>query len=116
NAIDAMKNLIIRIIIFCLFALKSPTFIHAQAVDRPNILWISTEDHNPAIGAYGDEQARTPNMDAFAGEGILYRNAFVPSPICAPARTAIITGMYGTSLGTQHLRSNIRIPASIQTL
>lgn len=89
----------------------------SQAItDKPNILWISTEDHNPAIGAYGDEYANTPNIDRLAEEGILYRNAFVPSPICSPARSAIITGMTATSLGTQNLRSVIEIPESILTL
>jgi N-sulfoglucosamine sulfohydrolase len=84
--------------------------------DRPNILWISTEDHNPALGAYGDEYAHTPNIDRLAEEGIVYRNAFVPSPICSPARSAIITGMHATSLGTQHLRSVIELPEFIKTL
>lgn len=90
---------------------------HAQqSADRPNILWISTEDHNPAIGAYGDDYAHTPNIDRLADQGILYRNAFVSSPICSPARSAIITGMMATSLGTQNLRSIIEIPDHIRTL
>ena len=84
--------------------------------ERPNILWISTEDHNPIIGAYGDEYAHTPNLDRLADEGIVYHNAFVSSPICAPARSAIITGMHATSLGTQNLRSSIEIPDFIKTL
>lgn len=86
------------------------------AQEKPNILWISTEDHNPAIGAYGDELARTPTLDKMASEGILYQNAFVSSPICSPARSAIITGMHATSLGTQNLRSDITIPDFIKTL
>lgn len=91
--------------------------LYAQPSDtRPNILWISTEDHNPIIGAYGDTFAHTPNIDRLAGDGIVYQNAFVPSPICAPARSAIITGMHATSLGTQNLRSEIQIPDFIQTL
>jgi N-sulfoglucosamine sulfohydrolase len=88
----------------------------AVSQEKPNILWISTEDHNPAIGAYGDDYAHTPNIDRLAEEGILYRNAFVSSPICSPARSAIITGMHATSLGTQHLRSEIDIPDFIKTL
>ena len=87
-----------------------------QSQEHPNILWISTEDHNPAIGAYGDELARTPTIDKLAKDGILYQNAFVPSPICSPARSAIITGMHATSLGTQNLRSDIAIPDFIKTL
>ena len=97
--------------VFCHFNLFSQ-----NQSERPNILWISTEDHNPAIGAYGDEYAHTPNIDRMAEEGILYRNAFVPSPICSPARSGIITGMHATSLGTQNLRSVIEIPDYIKTL
>lgn len=91
--------------------------LHAQSgADLPNVLWLSTEDHNPAIGAYGDDYANTPTIDALAEEGILYRNAFVSSPICAPARSAIITGMHATSLGTQNLRSDIPLPDVVETL
>ncbi|NBC67326.1 MAG: sulfatase-like hydrolase/transferase, partial [Bacteroidetes bacterium] len=53
--------------------LSFSALLHAQ--EKPNILWISTEDHNPAIGAYGDELARTPTLDKLASEGILYQNA-----------------------------------------
>lgn len=105
------------LIIFILFTEGTITQLSAQTGDdRPNILWISTEDHNPIIGAYGDEYAHTPNIDRLADLGILYRNAFVSSPICAPARSAIITGMHATSLGTQNLRSSLEIPGFIKTL
>lgn len=102
---------------FLIVIFLSPFIIFSQEVQKaPNILWISTEDHNPAIGAYGDEYAHTPNLDQFASQGIVYQNAFVSSPICAPARSAIITGMYATSLGTQNLRSDVPIPDFIKTL
>ena len=105
------------IIAFIFFPVGYFAEICAQPGDnRPNILWISTEDHNPIIGAYGDEFAHTPNLDRMADEGIVYQNAFVSSPICAPARSAIITGMHATSLGTQNLRSSIEIPEFIKTL
>jgi N-sulfoglucosamine sulfohydrolase len=86
------------------------------AEELPNILWISIEDLSPVIGAYGDEQARTPNIDRLAAEGVLYRQAYVPSPICSPARSSLITGISATSLGTQQLRSDIPIPNFIKTL
>ncbi|MDX1638671.1 MAG: sulfatase-like hydrolase/transferase [Balneolaceae bacterium] len=79
-------------------------------------MWISAEDIGPALGAYGDQFANTPNLDRLAEQGILYRNAYVPAPICAPARSSIITGIHATTLGTQHLRSEIPIPEEIQTL
>lgn len=73
----------------------------------PNVLWIIAEDISPAWGAYEVPEANTPNLDQLAAEGILYRNAFANAPICAPARSTLITGMYAPSLGTEHLRSEI---------
>ena len=83
---------------------------------KPNILWITCEDISPALGCYGDEYARTPNLDQLAKEGVLYKNAFATAPICAPARSCLITGVYATSLGTQHLRSDVLKPEFIKTI
>jgi N-sulfoglucosamine sulfohydrolase len=77
----------------------------AQEPSRPNILWISTEDLSPRIGPYGDELAHTPNLDRLASEGLRFSNAFVTAPVCAPARAAIITGMYQNAIGAQHMRT-----------
>ena len=79
----------------------------ARELKPPNIIWINAEDTSPMWGAYGDAQATTPRIDALAERGILYRNAFANAPICAPARSTLITGMYAPSLGTEHLRSEI---------
>jgi N-sulfoglucosamine sulfohydrolase len=78
--------------------------------DRPNILWIVSEDNSPFIGAYGDAFATTPNIDQFAAEGVLYTNAFATAPVCAPSRSTLITGMYPSSMGTQHMRSSYPAP------
>ena len=72
---------------------------------RPNILWIVCEDISPYIGAYGNHELRTPNIDQLAAEGIRYTQAFTTAGVCAPSRSAIITGMYQTSIGTQHMRT-----------
>jgi arylsulfatase A-like enzyme len=72
---------------------------------RPNFLWISFEDTNPFYGCYGDPVARTPNLDRLAAEGCRWTNAFSTSGVCAPARSAIITGMYPISIGTHHMRT-----------
>jgi uncharacterized sulfatase len=77
----------------------------AVAAERPNILWISTEDIGPHLGCYGDPHAYTPTLDALAAGGIRYTHAFTAAPVCAPNRSSIITGMYATTLGTQHMRS-----------
>jgi len=86
----------------------------AAAADRPNIVWIVSEDNGPFLGCYGDELADTPNIDALAKVGILYQNAFANAPVCAPARSVLASGIYGPSMGTQHMRSRNRIPASIR--
>ena len=79
-------------------------------VRPPNILWITSEDNSPLIGAYGDTFATTPNIDRMATEGVRYTNAFAAAPVCAPSRNALITGMYPNSLGTEHMRSTYPVP------
>lgn len=71
---------------------------------RPNFLWISTEDMSPDMGCYGDTYAVTPNLDRLASQGVRYHRVFSHSGVCAPTRSGIITGMYPTTIGTQHMR------------
>ncbi|MEM7032062.1 MAG: sulfatase-like hydrolase/transferase [Chloroflexota bacterium] len=70
-----------------------------------NFLWISLEDTSPRFGCYGDSIARTPNIDRLAEGGCRFPNAFSTAGVCAPSRSAIITGMYQTSIGTHHMRT-----------
>ncbi len=81
---------------------------------RPNILWITCEDTSPYLGCYGDPLAVTPNLNRLAGRSILYTNAYATAPVCSPSRSCLITGVYATSLGTQHLRSEVAIPRRIE--
>src|SRR6266481_9664559 len=71
----------------------------ARAADRPNILWLTSEDHGPHMGCYGDRFATTPNVDALAAKGMIYLHAWSCAPVCAPARTTIISGIYAPSTG-----------------
>lgn len=73
---------------------------------RPNILWISFEDTNPYYGCYGDKVARTPNLDKLAAAGCRWTNCYSTAGVCAPARSAVITGMYPISMGTHHMRTS----------
>src|SRR6056297_3297950 len=84
-----------------------------QPSDKPNIVWICAEDITTMLGCYGDPNARSPHLDAFAEKSVRFTNAFSTAPVCSPSRSCIITGEYATSLGTQHLRSETRIPESI---
>ncbi|MXW75081.1 MAG: sulfatase [Acidimicrobiaceae bacterium] len=80
-------------------------------LERPNILWVSFEDTNPFYGCYGDPVARTPIVDQLAAEGTVYPLAFSTVGVCAPARSAVITGMYPISIGTHHMRTTHTNPA-----
>ena len=63
--------------------------------DRPNIVFIFSDDHAyQAIGAYGSQINRTPNIDRIADEGMLFENCLVTNSICGPSRATILTGKY----------------------
>jgi len=74
--------------------------------DRPNILWILSEDISPDLSCYGTEVVQTPNLDKLARQGTRFTNAFTTSPVCSASRSAMITGMYQTSIGAHHHRSH----------
>lgn len=93
-----------------LLALPLLCGLRATAADRPNILWLTSEDHGPEMGCYGDVNARTPNVDALAAKGMLFKRAWSVHPVCAPARTAIISGLYSNSSGGVHMRSMVPMP------
>ncbi|GJM33953.1 MAG: hypothetical protein DHS20C18_29540 [Saprospiraceae bacterium] len=86
-----------------LFFIFLSHFLIAQST--PNILWVVCEDISPTLSMYGDSTAKTPHLDALARESIIYKNAFTTVGVCAPSRSAIITGMHPTSLGTMHMRT-----------
>ncbi|MBM3964138.1 MAG: sulfatase [Planctomycetes bacterium] len=91
-------------------------FAHLIAADKPNILWISCEDTGQQLGCYGDEYSSTPYLDAFAKKSQRYLNCWSNAPVCAPARTAIITGMYPPAFGAQHMRSEVSLPNFAKTI
>ncbi|MFW5733239.1 MAG: sulfatase [Planctomycetota bacterium] len=63
--------------------------------DKPNVLIIMADQlRADALGCYGNEVCRTPNIDALARSGVLFENSFTPNPICVPARASITTGNY----------------------
>ena len=70
------------------------------ATGRLNIVSIVTDDQASwAMGAYGNPDARTPVLDRLAREGVVFRNAFVTTPVCSPSRVGFLTGRYGSELG-----------------
>lgn len=104
-----IKHLSIILLIVGLAAMHDYAY-NQDIPDRPNILWLTTEDHGPHLGVYGDEYAHTPAMDSFSEKSLRYTLAWSDAPVCAPARTAIISGVYPTTTGGQHMRSDAAIP------
>lgn len=73
---------------------------------KPNILWLVTEDMGAYIPPFGDNTVATPNLSKLASEGVIYPNLYSTSGVCAPSRAAIATGMYPSSIGANHMRTN----------
>lgn len=94
---------------FAALSYAPSAYAQAQTQDplaKPlNIVWLTVEDMSPWIGPYGDDTVPTPNLDKLAAQGVTYDNAFATSPVCAPARSSIITGMFATRIGTMQMRN-----------
>lgn len=86
----------------------------ASTLDRPNILWITSEDNNVNwVGCYGNKWVETPHIDGLAAEGFRYTEVYANAPVCAPSRSTWITGMYAVTTGTQPMRSRNAIPHDV---
>ena len=93
-----MKNLISLILI--LF------FIGCSNLEKPNIIWITIEDQSQYLLPFnGNNDVVLPNLQKIADESLIFENMYSVYPVCAPARSAIITGMYPNSIGTHNMRT-----------
>jgi len=81
---------------------------------RPNILWIYVEDTNDWMSCYGDELIETPNIDALAARGTRFTRAYMPAGVCTPTRSALITGMYQTTIGAHQHYSSFEVWRGIE--
>jgi arylsulfatase A-like enzyme len=79
----------------------------ALADDRPNLLFIFSDDHAAhAISAYGSTRNETPNIDRLAREGLLFENCFCGNSICGPSRATVLTGLHSHANGFIDNRSS----------
>ena len=69
------------------------------AAERPNILFIVSEDNSDHLGCYGEQRVHTPNLDGLATGGVRYTRAYVPYSVCSPSRAAFLTGLYTRQTG-----------------
>ncbi|HIF34009.1 MAG TPA: sulfatase [Planctomycetaceae bacterium] len=94
-----------RQILLCFFWLVVFANLASAQSTRPNIIWIVVEDASPHIGSYGQKLIKTPHLDRLAEQGVQFDRAFVTCPVCSPCRSAMVTGMYQTTLGSHNHRS-----------
>lgn len=86
--------------------LLAPKIGFSARSKKPNILIFSCEDISAYLHCFGDPIARTPHLDQFASEGIRYSHFFSTLGVCAPSRFGLITGMYPSACGGNHMRTN----------
>ncbi len=108
-----MSRILLLYILLLSFVL-SVHFCQSQEIERPNILWLTSEDNNiDWVGCYGNPNAETPNLDALAEEGFQYMHCYANAPVCSPQRSTWITGIHAISMGTHPMRSRNPIPHDI---
>ena len=131
------RILLITVASMAMWLMASPSFGADDAGNtsaksqRPNILWILAEDLSPFMGCYDDpiNSGHTPTIDKIAADGVLFKRAFVPAPVCSACRSALITGVMQTTTGTHQHRSSrftdgeivpeelrIKLPAGVKTI
>ncbi|MCP4641312.1 MAG: sulfatase [bacterium] len=92
----------------------------AEPDNRPNILWLISEDTSPDMACYGTTQVQTPNLDRFASQGVRYTQAYATAPVCSAVRSGFMTGMYQTTVGAHNHRSHrddgYRLPEPVEPI
>ncbi|MGK0239054.1 MAG: iduronate 2-sulfatase [Candidatus Pelagisphaera sp.] len=88
--------------------LKIALVSFAVAGEKPNVLFIMTDDLNCDLGSYGHPLVKTPNIDRLASQGVLFENAYCNYPVCGPSRASFMTGLYPEQNGVTVLRRLFR--------
>lgn len=95
----------------CFLLLASSCVARLSAADRPNVVWLVSEDNSMHFLKHFDPHgAPTPRIEALAKHGITYDNAFSNAPVCSVARTTLATGCYAPRIGTQYHRRSVTVP------
>ena len=90
-----------KILLYLLFIINA-----GFSQNKPNIIWLVCEDQSPEFfSIYGNTTIKLPSIEALRADSVMYTNFYSPSAVCSPSRSAIITGMYPTTLGTHNMRA-----------
>lgn len=96
-----MRKLLVGIALVCVSGVL-------HAAERPNVLLICIDDLKPLLNCYGDTSVKSPNIDALANRGVMFKCAYANQAVCAPSRNALLTGFRSTTLGIYDLATNFR--------
>ena len=88
-------SIFMRLTIF--ITVMSAGLVDAQ--DRPNVLFVVSEDNSEQLGCYGETRVHTPHLDRLAATGVRYTRAYVPYSVCSPSRAVFLTGLYTRQTG-----------------
>lgn len=112
----APANGSLRFVSACLFtatallvALANRSICSAQQPgSRPNVLFFAVDDLRTDLGCYSHPEAKTPNIDALAKRGIVFRRAYCQQAVCSPSRTSLLTGLRPDSTKVYDLVTHFR--------
>ena len=106
-----MKRYQFFFILLSLLSCESNDVSHNLKTDKLNVLFIISDDLNCDLGAYGNNEVSSPNLDALSKKGVQFNNAHCQYPHCGPSRSSIMTGMYSDQ--TKILDNNIYLRSAI---
>lgn len=99
---------------YCFILLISITFTSScksqEEPKKPNVLWLVVEDMSPFLSMYGNQFTKTPTIDAFAKNSVVFKNAFSNGAQCSPARSTLISSIYAPMLATDWHREKRAVP------
>ena len=109
SILQLFMNSLIKI--FVLISVLSASISCYANSNRPNILFILTEDQGAHLSFLGTSGLQTPHMDSLAKSGVYFRNAFVAYPVCSPSKAAIYTSLHNHTNGILNNTPNFHKPA-----
>ena len=82
--------------------------LHAAESDRPNVLFIASDDMRPELGCYGANQVHSPNLDRLAARGTTFLRTYCQQAVCSPSRSSLMTGLRPNTIRIWDLATHFR--------
>lgn len=98
-----LRRATVRRVFDTLLACLAALHLGAVAAERPNLLLIVTDNQSPELlGAYGNRDILTPNIDRLAERGMRFDQAYATSGVCSPTRATLLTGLLPSQHGVHN--------------